>query len=146
MTQDHPAKKRFLLAIGLGTLAGLLCVWLAARGQPALGSPSHPIFWAILTDRMLIGMVVALAGAYTVHPVLGFPYRPWLRGLCLGVVVSLPLGAGAMGGPAPEGVSSWVIFFATLIAGGVYGLAIDVIVSRGGAEGAALLTGADARM
>ncbi|MBF0295871.1 MAG: hypothetical protein HQL96_11835 [Magnetococcales bacterium] len=143
---NHPAKKRFLLAIGLGTLAGMLCIWLGAREQPELGSPTNPIFWAILTDRMLIGMVVALAGAYTVHPVLGFPYRPWLRGLCLGAVVSLPLGAGAMSGPAPAGFSSWTLFFATLIAGGVYGLIIDVIVSRGGAEGAALLTGADARM
>ncbi|MBF0156563.1 MAG: hypothetical protein HQL57_05210 [Magnetococcales bacterium] len=65
----------------------------------------HPIFWAILTDRILIGMVVALAGTYTIHPLLGFRYRPWLRGACMGTVVSLPLAAGALSGPEAPGYS-----------------------------------------
>ncbi|MBF0162426.1 MAG: hypothetical protein HQL88_09065 [Magnetococcales bacterium] len=135
----HPAAKRFVTALGLGTLSGLLCLFLAAQGQPELATPGNPIFWAILTDRMLIGMVVALAGAFTRHPILGFSYRPWLRGACMGTVVSLPLAAGAMSGPAPQPFSLWTLFFATLIAGGVYGAIIDWVATQVGGEGRSLL-------
>ena len=54
-----------------------------------------------------------------------------MRGTCLGVFVSLPLASGAMvGGDTP-----WMIFFATLIAGGIYGLIIDGFVTKFGGEG-----------
>ncbi|MEO5363318.1 MAG: hypothetical protein H7838_06805 [Magnetococcus sp. DMHC-8] len=135
----RPAATRFLVAVVLGTLSGLLCVMLAAGQQPEMASVTHPIFWAILTDRMLIGVVVALAGAFTTHPVLGFAYRPWLRGACMGAVVSLPLAAGAMGGTPPPGVSVWMIFWATLLAGAVYGAIIDWAATRVGGEGEPLL-------
>ena len=135
----RPAAKRFVTAMGLGVLFGLLCVFLAAQHQPELASPTNPIFWAILTDRILIGMVVALAGAFTVHPILGFPYRPWLRGACMGTVVSLPLAAGAMSGPETPQLSLWVVFSATLITGGFYGAIIDWVSTKVGGEGKALL-------
>lgn len=135
-----PAAKRFTIAMILGVFFGLLCVFLAAWHQPELASPTHPIFWTIMTDRILIGLVVALAGAFTVHPILGFPYRPWLRGSCMGVVVSLPLAAGSMSGPATHQISPWLIFFATLLAGAVYGGIIDWAATRFGGEGASLLT------
>ncbi|MBF0141827.1 MAG: hypothetical protein HQL74_16335 [Magnetococcales bacterium] len=135
----RPAAKRFIVAITLGVLFGLLCIFLASRQQPELGSPANPIFWAILTDRLLIGMVVALAGAFTVHPILGFSYRPWLRGACMGTVVSLPMATGAMSGPATPQSSLWVIFFASLLTGGVYGAVIDWVATKVGGEGKALL-------
>ena len=135
----RPAAKRFIVAMTLGVLFGLLCVFLAAQHQPELGSPTNPIFWAILTDRILIGMVVALAGAFTVHPILGFSYRPWLRGACMGTVVSLPLAAGAMGGPETPQISLWMIFAATLLAGAVYGAVIDWVATKVGGEGKVLL-------
>lgn len=135
-----PAAKRFVTAIGLGVLFGLLCVFLAAQHQPELASFSNPIFWTILTDRILIGVVVALAGAFTVHPLLGFSFRPWLRGACMGTVVSLPLAAGAMNGPAPPPMSPWMVFSATLIAGALYGAIIDWVATKVGGEGKALLT------
>ncbi|MEO5376159.1 MAG: hypothetical protein H7832_00005 [Magnetococcus sp. DMHC-6] len=134
-----PAAKRFLIAIGLGGIFGLVCVGLAAHHQPDLASLTHPIFWSIFTDRLLIGVVVALAGAYLRHPMFGFPFRPWLRGGCLGAMVSLPLAAGAMGGAAPTGMSLWVIFWATFLVGGVYGAIIDIVATRVGGEGTALL-------
>ncbi|MBF0155445.1 MAG: hypothetical protein HQL64_17055 [Magnetococcales bacterium] len=134
-----PAAKRFMVAIVLGAAFGLLCVTLAAKHQPELASVTHPIFWTIMTDRILIGLVVALAGAYTVHPVFGFPFRPRVRGSCLGVLVSLPLATGGMTGPATAMVSPWVIFILTLVSGAVYGFIIDWVATRIGGEGTALL-------
>lgn len=136
----RPAAKRFVVAITLGALSGLLCVYLASRHQPDLASLTHPIFWTILTDRILIGVVIAFAGAFTLHPILGFAYRPWLRGACLGVVVSIPVAAGSMGGPAPGPLSPWAIFLATLLAGAVYGAIIDWVATQVGGEGVSLLT------
>ncbi|MBF0583012.1 MAG: hypothetical protein HQL80_02115 [Magnetococcales bacterium] len=135
----RPAAKRFVVALGLGAMFGLLCVFLAAQKQPEMASLTHPIFWAILTDRILIGLVVALSGPFTRHPVLGFPYRPWLRGACMGAVVSLPLAAGAMSGPETPQLSLWVIFAATLLAGGLYGALIDLVATKVGGEGKSLL-------
>ncbi|MBF0136302.1 MAG: hypothetical protein HQL65_08675 [Magnetococcales bacterium] len=134
-----PAAKRFMIAIGLGAAFGYLCIRLAAQHQPELASLTHPIFWTIMTDRILIGLVVALAGAYTTHPVLGFPFRPLVRGSCLGVMVSLPLAAGALAGPGNPMASPWMIFVLTLVAGGVYGVIIDLVATRIGGEGSALL-------
>ncbi|MBF0462229.1 MAG: hypothetical protein HQL87_12620 [Magnetococcales bacterium] len=136
----RPAAKRFVTALVLGVLCGLLCVFLAAGHQPELASPTNPLFWAILTDRILIGLVVALAGAFTVHPVLGFAYRPWLRGACLGAIVSLPLALGALSGPATPQLSPWLIFCGTLVSGAVYGAIIDWVATWVGGEGKALLT------
>ncbi|MBF0340029.1 MAG: hypothetical protein HQL95_03595 [Magnetococcales bacterium] len=132
-------KTRFHISMGLGLAFGLLCAWLAGQEQPGLFSIKNPIFWSIVTDRLLIGMMIGFAGAFTRHPVLGFPFRPWLRGPCLGAMVSLPLGAGAMSGPAPGNLSVWVLFGATLLSGAVYGLIIDVVATKVGGEGAALL-------
>ncbi|MEO5347016.1 MAG: hypothetical protein H7834_11650 [Magnetococcus sp. YQC-9] len=130
---------RFKIAIALGALFGLLCTWLASQHQPEIFSVTSPIFWSIFTDRLLIGMMIAFAGAFTRHPVLGFPYRPWLRGACLGVMVSLPLAAGAMSGPPQPHASAWMIFWATLLSGAFYGLIIDLVATRFGGQGAELL-------
>lgn len=139
MNHQRPAAKRFLVAMVLGLIFGLLCIFIAASEQPELASPNNPIFWAILTDRILIGIVVALAGAFTIHPVLGVPYPPWLRGACMGALVSLPLAAGAMSGPSSPDFSPWMVFFATLIAGAFYGAIIDLVATRVGGEGSSLL-------
>lgn len=136
----RPAAKRFIVALSLGALSGFLCIYLASRHQPELASFSSPIFWTIVTDRILIGMVIGFAGAFTVHPLFGFAFRPWLRGACLGAMVSLPVAAGSMASPAAGPVSPWMIFFATLVAGAVYGAIIDWVATRVGGEGVSLLT------
>jgi hypothetical protein len=87
--------------------------------------------WTIITDRFLIGLVVGLAGVYTTHPVFGFKLPPCIRGFCLGVFVSLTLAAGYM----MNADATWTIFWATLIAGGVYGLIIDMLATKFGGEG-----------
>jgi hypothetical protein len=87
--------------------------------------------WTIITNRFLIGLVVGLAWAYTTHPVLGFKMPPCVRGFCLGVFVSLTLATGYM----VNASATWTIFWATLIAGGVYGLVIDMLATKFGGEG-----------
>lgn len=94
--------------------------------------------WTILTDRILIGMVVGLAGAYSVHPMFRFPIPAWFRGTCLGTFVSLPLATGAMVMPA-AGTDAWTVFWLTLAAGAFYGFVIDLAASKFGGEGPELL-------
>lgn len=90
--------------------------------------------WTIVTNRFAIGLIVGFAGAYTTHPVFGFRLPPYLRGFCLGVFISLSLAAGAMITPT----TTWTIFWATLIAGGIYGSVIDMIATKFGGEGKAI--------
>ncbi|MBF0420341.1 MAG: hypothetical protein HQL78_09270 [Magnetococcales bacterium] len=140
----HPASKRFLTAVTLGVLSGFLCIYLASRGHPEMANPFNPLFWIVFTDRVLIGMMVAFAGAFTVHPILGFSYHPWLRGACLGAVVSLPIAPGVLITPPTNGpLSAWVIFWGTIVAGAIYGSVIDWVATRVGGQGAALLPADD---
>jgi len=129
MTLLTPLRKRFLIALPLGLVAGLICTALASSTNPGIWGTA--LMWTIITDRILIGMVVGLAGAYRRHPVFGFPIPWFVRGTCLGIFVSLPLATGAMMG----GTTPWMIFFATLIAGGIYGLVIDGFATKFGGEG-----------
>lgn len=125
-------KKRFVIAMPLGIFAGLLCTWVSSGSVPGIWGSA--LMWALITDRMLIGLVVGLAGAYLTHPLFGFPLPWYIRGFCLGVFVSLPLATGAMITPT----TAWSIFWATLIAGGVYGLIIDFFATKFGGEGKAI--------
>jgi hypothetical protein len=80
MTHFHP-QKRFLIALPLGIVAGIVCVWLASSTNPDIWWT--PLMWAIIANRMVIGLTVALAGAYTHHPVFGFAIPWYIRGLAM---------------------------------------------------------------
>jgi hypothetical protein len=88
MHHFHP-KKRFLIAMPLGLLAGLICTWFAGKEIPDIWWSM--LMWAIITNRMVIGLLVALAGAYTHHPILGFPIHWWFRGFAMGIFASFSL-------------------------------------------------------
>jgi hypothetical protein len=123
----HP-KKRFLIAVPLGIVAGLICVWLSSKTLPDIWWTA--MMWTILSNRILIGIVVWLAWAYTHHPILGFSIPWYFRGFIMGVLVSFSLAFGAIAsGSAVE------IFWYTLIAGWVYGLVIDFFATKFGGEG-----------
>lgn len=134
-----PARKRFLTAVGLGVVFGLVCVMVASQHQPEIANLNHPLFWAIFTDRVLIGLMIAFAGAFTRHPLFGFRLFPWMRGTLAGMAVSLPLAAGAMSCPGVPDMSLWTVFGLTLLSGAVYGIIIDVVATRVGGEGPALV-------
>jgi hypothetical protein len=86
--------------------------------------------WAIITNRLLLGVVIGFAWAFTHHPVCGFPIPWYVRGVFAGVVVSLTL---AFSWLAANGVVS--IFWYTLLAWAVYGLVIDFFATKFGWEG-----------
>lgn len=131
--------KRFLTAIPLGILAGVLCAYLASSKQPELFSLISPLFWVIVSDRFVLGIMVALAGAYVRHPVFGFRCYAWLRGAVMGALASLPLATGVFLMPAAGDMTSWTVFWLTVGVGAVYGLIIDVIATKIGGEGKDLL-------
>ncbi len=124
-----PRQKRFLIALPLGIVAGLVCTFLASSSTPDIWGTA--LMWTIIANRFVIGLVVGFAGAYTRHPVFNFPIPSYFRGFCLGVFVSLSLAAGVMMDPT----GTWMIFWATLVAGGVYGLIIDMLATKFGGEG-----------
>lgn len=97
-------QKRFVIAIPLSILAGIICFAVANSSTPGIWGTA--LMWTIITNRIVIGMIVGLAGAYIRHPIFGFPIPSYFRGFCLGVFVSVSLAAGAM--MTPE--TSWMIF------------------------------------
>ncbi len=131
--------KRKMVCIVLGIIFGFLCVWLASKESPDIWG--SPLMWSILFNRFLIGVVVFLAGAFTFHPIFKCRIYPWIRGLAIGALVSLDIALGIF--IAPMGMDEEkmkMVFWATIIAGALYGLIIDVIASKVAGEGQELLT------
>lgn len=54
-----PRQKRFLIALPLGIVAGLICTYLASGSTPGIWGTAF--MWTIITNRMLIGLVVGFA-------------------------------------------------------------------------------------
>ncbi len=132
-----PGRKRFMTAVPLGIAFGFLCAYLASRSV-AVEFWWTPLMWTIVTDRFLVGLLVALGGAYVIHPVFRFRCHPILRGAVLGAVASLPLATGGMMTP-PASMSAWTLFWATVLAGAFYGAVIDLIATKVAGEGEVLI-------
>jgi peptidoglycan/LPS O-acetylase OafA/YrhL len=124
--------KRFFFAIPLGFVFGIICVWMASRDVPELFDFKNALFWTIVTNRLLIGILIAFAGAFTRFPVCGFCFPAWLRGIFCGAIVSLTLACGVLIEPNPE---AWKYFWLTIASGAFYGLIIDVLATKFGGEG-----------
>ncbi len=76
-----PCKKRFLIALPLGVLAGIICTSLASSSNPDIWGTA--LMWTIILNRWTIGLVVGFAGAFLRHPVFDFRIPPYLRGFML---------------------------------------------------------------
>ncbi len=81
MATLSPRKKRFLIALPLGVLAGIVCTWLASSSTPDIWGTA--LMWTIIANRWTIGLVVGLAGAYKRHPVFDFSIPSYFRGFML---------------------------------------------------------------
>ncbi len=136
-TLSLPIVKRIAIAKVLGLGAGLLCVSFAAKEMPEIWDCKNPLFWTIVINRVVLGVMVGIAGFMTIHPIFKFKCFPFLRGAVFGAFVSLDLAFGGLiGNNAPEAM---MIFWATIIAGTVYGMIIDIVATKFGGEGKELL-------
>ncbi len=94
--------------------------------------------WAVLWNRMLLGMFVFVIGAFNYHALFKFRFYPWFRGTVIGVFVSIGPAISSLMGPhgyIPEAV------WGTIISGGIYGLIIDVVATKLVGDGKAITEG-----
>ncbi len=128
----------------LGALFGVLCFY-GFGSQPNLTpelkaltvwSTSNFMMWDIIVNRAIVGFTVGLAGFLTVHPLFGFRLHAFIRGFAMGIFATLTLAFGILiNGATPESITA---FWFTLIAGGIIGLIIDVILTKIAGEGSDL--------
>ena len=103
---------KILVATILGFIAGIVCWRLASSSGPMPASMA----WSIILSRTLIGFVIGISAwriNYLAH------------GILIGLIVSIPMAFAA--GSVPE--KGTMIFWGTLILGGVYGFFIALITN-----------------
>jgi len=137
---------RVCLGMVLGAGLGALCFWgfvvntakeTGNMVEYAYWGFDNPMMWMSVTNRAMIGFVVGLAGFMMFHPIFGFRLYPFFRGFMMGIFVSLPYALGVFLSPEKETVNN--IFLVVLIAGGVMGMVLDLIMTKVAGEGAILL-------
>lgn len=132
-----PTQRRFFISGSLGILFGFVCAYFAS-GNMWTEFWWSALMWTIVTNRMVLGMFVWCAWAYKRHPIFWFKLNTFIRWWTIGAFTSLPLAIGSMITPI-EGMSSWSLFWATMMAGVIYGMIIDFCATKWGWEGKKLL-------
>ena len=126
--------KRLLIALSSGVVLAFIDIWLSSSSVPDAWDLSGPMFWYMFSSRVLIGFFVALAGVYTVHPVL--KVNMYLkRGVIIGALLSIPLAASVFFDEA----ATWGLFWLIILSGAVYGLIIDFVATKFAGQGRELL-------
>jgi hypothetical protein len=103
--------RRVLMSIVLGIIFGAICAFGSAGNLPS-GVPAAPILATIFYNRVLLGLVIGIAGGIEVHPAL--------RGTVFGAIVSIAIAI-------PSGISGGAILIA---AGVIYGIITDVLATK----------------
>jgi len=137
--------RRISLGTLLGILAGVLCFAGFASNtdmptdmaQWQVWSWSNGMMWSTIINRMVLGQVVALAGFMMFHPIFGFRLSPWLRGMKVGFLISLPMAVGALMNSDPQAAKAG--FWIVLVMGTIIGLIIDVVITKFSGEGEELM-------
>ena len=133
-----PLLRRIAIGKSFGMLLGLLCLFLISHDMPEIWSLSHPLFWTILVNRIMIGVMVALMGIIVIYPIINIRLYPAIRGAFVGSVVSLDIAIPILMAPDMQ-----FAFWATIVAGALYGGIIDVIATKYAGEGKTLIKGLD---
>ncbi len=134
-------KKRCLISATMGTAFGILCFsgFSSNPNMPAefmeaqKWSLSNPMMWSLIANRFAIGFTVGLAGFMTVHPLFGFKLPPLLRGIQIGIIISLSMALGALMGPDTELARQ--AFWITLLFGAIIGAIIDLTATKFAGQG-----------
>ena len=130
--------KRILISTGMGFVFGLICFTgyiFSPNTQLEFASLSlsNPMFWIIVLNRTILGLFVGFAGFITFHPFLKFKIPPILRGIKVGLIVSLLMAMGVF--LAPNSEDSWNTFWLILGAGAFIGAIIDFVATKYAGEG-----------
>ncbi len=138
--------KRLVLGSILGTLFGVFCFsgFASNSDMPAeltkwqVWSWSNTMMWSTIANRFLLGVVVALAGFITVHPMYNLKISAWFRGMKIGFLVSLPMAIGALMGQDAEMAKQgfWIVLVMGIIGGSI----IDIIITKFAGEGKDLIS------
>jgi hypothetical protein len=105
---------RIIAATVLGAVAGVVCWQLGkTSGKITLDTP---MILGIIANRTLLGFIIGISGLrrlnYLVH------------GVIIGLVATIPMSVYPLAG------GDWVSFALLEVAGAVYGLLIELIVTR----------------
>jgi hypothetical protein len=138
---SSPLIKRKIVCVLLGIIFGFVCFGLAESNMKEGTLWNTPAMWEILYNRLLIGIVIYLAGAFTYHKIFKFRIYPWFRGSIIGAIVSIDLAIGSLITPNMDKSHAWAIFGMTIIAGAIYGLIIDIVATKIGGEGKEIIEG-----
>ena len=111
--------KRLITATISGAFFGYICFILASSGPEPL---AFPVVVQIIASRTLIGIAIGMSSLSLGH---------WsIHGLMMGLLFSIPLAfSGLMAPDSPE-FSKSAVFIWTLVLGSVYGLLIELIVTK----------------
>ncbi len=137
--------ERFLWGTILGIIFGLFC-FVSFSSQPNMPADlsqwqkwswNNVWMWRTIFNRMILGLVVAIAGLITRCPIFGIKIPIWLRGIKVGFIISLPMAMSSLQNSNME--IAWNGFWIVLILGSVIGALIDIIITRFTGEGKILL-------
>ena len=110
--------KRLIIATLGGVVCGGICLSFVFSGGEEVASP---VIWQILLSRTLIGFAIGISclklGHWSIH------------GLVIGLLFSLPLAFSGLMAPENPEFSKSMMFFSTLILGGIYGILIELLTS-----------------
>lgn len=109
--------KRLAVSVIIGALLGILCI--IGVGYRLGYEGNGVLLFAFWFNRVLMGLVIGLAPNLNIMRPEGKMLNPYVRGALLGLIVSFSLYAATNFLDLPS-----------FIAGIVYGIIIDVIVSR----------------
>ncbi len=129
--------KRLLVGASLGVIIGLVASYVAStHGIQGAFDWSNATFWAIMFNRITLGIVIGMYGLFTVHPLYPkMKVGPVLRGVDGGSWMSLLLATSMLA----SGDIGWGLFWWVLIAGSIAGVVIDYILTKRYGEGKKLL-------
>ena len=107
--------KRLIIALIIGALGGAFCAYGTTMAEIPGLVVDTPLLATIFWGRLMIGLVVGLAGSLVI--LKGVLANAALRGLILGAIMSV--GLGFYGGME-----------ILVIAGAIYGLIADVVATK----------------
>lgn len=108
---------RLLTATLLGLVFGFVCFGFASMSPDPL---PMAVVLQIIFSRVLIGFAIGISKLRSAW---------WLHGLLLGLLFSLPLAFSGLMAPDSEEFTKEMMFFSTLLMGGVYGFLIELVTS-----------------